>query len=102
MKYEGVCRTAPATPGLLNRVGKYGSKNSKSRRTSKLHDRFKSYDNFNHVFLSMINEGATAPNVNIFTRALLPLKFHPKHFSFCFQSSNSATKRIGQRVGTSR
>ena len=38
----------------------------------------------------MINEGATAPKVNIFTRALLPLKFLPKHFSFCFQSSNAA------------
>ena len=26
----GVCRTAPATPGLLNRVGMYGSNDSKS------------------------------------------------------------------------
>ena len=34
--------------------------------------------------------GATAPKVNIFTRALLPLKFLPEHFSFSFQSSNAA------------
>ena len=32
--------------GQMVRVGMYGSKDSKSRRTSKLHDRFKS----NHVF----------------------------------------------------
>ena len=37
----------------------------------------------------MIIEGATAPKVNIYTRALLPQKFLPKHFSFCFQSLNT-------------
>ena len=40
----------------------------------------------------MINEGPTALKVYIFTRALLPLKFLPKHFSFCFKSSNAAKK----------
>ena len=50
MSDRAVCRTAPATPGLLNRVGRCGSKDSKSRRTSKLHDRFKSYDDFYDVF----------------------------------------------------
>ena len=50
MSDRAVCRTAPATPGLLNRVGRCGSKDSKSRRTSKLHDRFKSYNVFNNVF----------------------------------------------------
>ena len=34
----------------VNRVVRYGSKDSKSRRTSKLHDRFKSYNDFNDVF----------------------------------------------------
>ena len=38
-------------------MDKYGSDNSKSRRTSKLHDRFKRYNDFNDVFLSMINKG---------------------------------------------
>ena len=33
----------------------YGSKDSKSRQTSKLNNAFKSYDNLNSVFLSMIN-----------------------------------------------
>ena len=35
---------------FINRLGQYGSWNSKSRRASKLHDRFKSYKNFNNVF----------------------------------------------------
>ena len=46
----------------------------------------------------MIIEGASAPKVNIFTRALLPLQFLPKHFSFCFQSSNAATKDLDKGV----
>ena len=33
MSDEAVCRTAPATPGLLNSVGMYASKDSKSRST---------------------------------------------------------------------
>ena len=37
-----VCRTALSTQGLLNRVGPYGFKDSKSRNTLKLHDRLKS------------------------------------------------------------
>ena len=37
MNYKGDCRTASATPGLLNRLGRYGSKDTKYRRTSKLH-----------------------------------------------------------------
>ena len=32
-------------------VGMYGSEDSKSRRTLKLHDMFKSYDGFNNVFV---------------------------------------------------
>ena len=48
----------------------------------------------------MINEDASFTKVNIFTKALLPLKFLPKQFSFCFQSSNAA-KEFGQRSGTS-
>ena len=39
----GDCRIAPATLGLLNRVVKYGSEDSKSRNTSKLHDPLKVY-----------------------------------------------------------
>ena len=39
INHGGDCRTAPATPGLLNRVDRYGSKDSKSRRTSKWNDR---------------------------------------------------------------
>ena len=35
-----------------NRVGQYGFKNSKSRRPAKLHDWFKSYNNFTTVFFS--------------------------------------------------
>ena len=46
---KGIYRTAPATPGLLNIVGRYGSKDSKSKRISELHDRLKIYDNFNNV-----------------------------------------------------
>ena len=38
-----------------NIVCMYGCKDSKSRRTSTLDDRFKSYIIFNNVFLSMIN-----------------------------------------------
>ena len=34
----------------------YNSKDSKSRRTAKLHDWFKSYEHFNNVYLSMIND----------------------------------------------
>ena len=48
----GVGRTTPATPGLLNIVYKYGSKKYKSQRTSKLHDQFKRYNDFNDVFCS--------------------------------------------------
>ena len=51
INYEAVCRTTPATPGLLNRVYRYGSKDSKSRGTSKLHDWSKSYNDFNNVFV---------------------------------------------------
>ena len=50
MNHKGVCRRAPVTPGLLDRVGWFGSEDSKSRRTSKLHDWVKSYDDFNNVF----------------------------------------------------
>ena len=50
MSDKSVCRTAPTTQGLLNRVFMYGSKDSKSRSTSKLHDQIKSYSNFNDVF----------------------------------------------------
>ena len=32
----------------------YGSKDSKSRRTSKLHDRFKSYEDFRKVFCQRV------------------------------------------------
>ena len=46
---KGIYRTAPATPGLLNIVGRYGSKDSKSKRISELHDWLKIYDNFNNV-----------------------------------------------------
>ena len=38
-------------------MGRCGSEDSKSRRTSKLNDWFKSYVDFNNVFLSMINLG---------------------------------------------
>ena len=55
MSDKAVYRTALATPGLLNRVGMYVSKDSKSRRTSNLQDRFKSNNNLNDVFSSMIN-----------------------------------------------
>ena len=51
MSNKGVCRTALATPGLLNRMGKFGFKDSKFRRTSKFKDRFKSYVDFNNVFV---------------------------------------------------
>ena len=50
MNDKAVYRTAPATPGLLNKVVMYGSKDSQFRRTSKLHDLFKSYNDFNNVF----------------------------------------------------
>ena len=35
-------------------MGRYGSKDSSSRRTSKLNNRFKSYDNFNDVFRPLL------------------------------------------------
>ena len=50
MSDKSVCRTAPTTPGLLNIVFMYGSKDFKSRSTSKLHDQIKSYTNFNDIF----------------------------------------------------
>ena len=64
-----------------NIVGRYGSKDSKYRRKSKLNDWFKSKD-FNNFFRPLL------------MRALLPLKFLPEHFSFCFQSSNAAKKSL--------
>jgi len=37
-----------------SRVGSYVSKNSKSRGTSKLHSRFKSYNDLNNVFVILM------------------------------------------------
>ena len=66
----------------------YGSKDSKSQRKSKLHDQFKSYNNFNNF---------NAPKVTIFTKALLPLKFLPKHFSL-FPVFKCCKKKMGKGV----
>ena len=46
MNGGGDCSTAPATPGLLNRLCHSDKELSKSQRESKLHHWFKSYGHF--------------------------------------------------------
>ena len=62
MSNEAVCRTAPATPGLLNKLCQSDEELSKSQRTSKSHQWFKSYEHFTEVvdfayWWSCIGEG---------------------------------------------
>ena len=58
-----------------DRVVMYGSNDSKSRRTPKLHDRFKSYNVFNDVFCPWL------------MRALLPQKLISSQGRYCPESS---------------